>query len=188
MYDFTTYISSVIPLDTEALVDFDSKVKAANFKKGQAIVPKQSICKNLYFLNKGLVKFYFISNDGKEVIFRFFSEDSLFTSLESFLTQKTTSHILLTLEPTCIEFISKQDLDELCIKHHSFEKLYTHLLSLAATNMIRRFSEIMSEFSTDRYHNFASENCRLMQRISLRDLANYLGITQVSLSRIRAAR
>jgi len=188
MNDFTNYIDSIITLDADAKSDFDCCVKSKEFKKGEIVVPEQSICRNLFFLKKGLIKFYFISSEGKEVIFRFFSENSLFTSLESFLTQKATSHIMLALEPTSIEFISKKDFDELCLKYHSLEKLYTFILSLAATNMIKRFSELMTKFSTDRYHSFVSENNLLMQRISLGDLANYLGITQVSLSRIRAAK
>lgn len=41
--------------------------------------------------------------------------------------------------------------------------------------------------ATDHYHQFMEENASIAQRISLGDLAKYLGITQQSLSRIRAA-
>jgi len=47
---------------------------------------------------------------------------------------------------------------------------------------------MLEENATTRYNNFLKENNSLLQRISLGDLANYLGITQVSLSRIRASR
>ena len=53
-------------------------------------------------------------------------------------------------------------------------------------NMMNRISEMLEENGTERYNNFVKTNGRLMQRISLGDLAGYLGITQVSLSRIRA--
>jgi hypothetical protein len=45
---------------------------------------------------------------------------------------------------------------------------------------------MLEENATARYHNFLNTNGQLLQRISLGDLACYLGITQVSLSRIRA--
>lgn len=188
MNEFTNYVSKIIELDTKAQSEFDLKIKTAEFKKGQFIVSEQSICRNIYYLKLGIIKFYFINAEGKEVIFRFFTEQSLFTSLESFILQKPTAHMMLTLEPAIVEYISKQDLDELCAKHHSISKLNTYMLSMAATNMIRRFSELMSDRSSARYNNFVLENSQLMQRISLGDLANYLGITQVSLSRIRAAK
>jgi hypothetical protein len=52
--------------------------------------------------------------------------------------------------------------------------------------MMHRISEMLEENPARRYHNFVARNPELLQRISLGDLANYLGISQVSLSRIRA--
>jgi DNA-binding Xre family transcriptional regulator len=53
--------------------------------------------------------------------------------------------------------------------------------------MTRRISEMLEENATKRYNQFMKENKAIAQRISLGDLASYLGITQQSLSRIRAA-
>jgi len=188
MNEFVIYINEIIPLEAEAKADFGCRIKSKEYRKGQVIVSESSICGNLFFLKNGLVKFYFISNEGKEVIFRFFGENSVFTSLESFLTQKGTPHIIVALERTKVDFLSKQDLEELCLKYHSFEKFYRLILSIASINMIKRFSELMKDDASVRYSKFVFENNVLMQRISLGDLANYLGITQVSLSRIRASR
>ncbi len=52
-------------------------------------------------------------------------------------------------------------------------------------NMMKRISEMLEENASNRYNNFIQVNGDILQRISLGDLANYLGITQVSLSRIR---
>ena len=57
---------------------------------------------------------------------------------------------------------------------------------MASVNMMARIGEILEEQASARYENFLKENPLLLQRVSLRDLASYLGITQVSLSRIRA--
>lgn len=53
---------------------------------------------------------------------------------------------------------------------------------------MERISEMLEENAKERYANFVRDYPTLLQRISLGDLANYIGITQVSLSRIRAAR
>ncbi|OPZ15087.1 MAG: hypothetical protein BWZ05_02293 [Bacteroidetes bacterium ADurb.BinA245] len=53
---------------------------------------------------------------------------------------------------------------------------------------MKRISEMLEENATERYNHFLQDNGFLLQRISLGDLANYLGITQVSLSRIRASK
>ena len=54
--------------------------------------------------------------------------------------------------------------------------------------MMKRISELLEDNATERYADFVREHPQLLQRISLGDLASYLGITQVSLSRIRAAK
>ena len=66
------------------------------------------------------------------------------------------------------------------------ETFFRKLASLAATKMTRRISEMLEENATERYNLFVKENNQILQRISLGDLASYLGITQQSLSRIRA--
>ena len=66
------------------------------------------------------------------------------------------------------------------------ETAFRKLLSIATINMMKRISEMLEENATKRYNHFLKDNSQLLQRISLGDLANYLGITQVSLSRIRA--
>lgn len=54
--------------------------------------------------------------------------------------------------------------------------------------MLHRFSEMMTQDAATRYKSFVSQNGALLQRITLGDLAAYLGITQASLSRIRTLR
>jgi len=52
--------------------------------------------------------------------------------------------------------------------------------------MVTRISGILQDDASTRYKMFVETNPALMQRISLGDLASYLGITQASLSKIRA--
>jgi CRP-like cAMP-binding protein len=68
------------------------------------------------------------------------------------------------------------------------ETFYRKLVSVATTRMMRRISEMLEDNARERYNQFVAENSQILQRISLGDLAKYLGITQQSLSRIRAAR
>jgi CRP-like cAMP-binding protein len=188
MNEFVKYIHNISPLDDEAKADIEGRLESKDYKKGDIIISEHRVCENLFFLKSGLVKLYFIGDGGKEIILRFFSESSPFSSLESFLGQNITPHTVLALEPTNVDFISKQNIEDLCQKYHSFERFYRLTLSRVIINMINRISELMKDDATTRYNKVVSKNNALMQRISLGDLANYLGITQVSLSRIRASR
>lgn len=184
--DFIDYISNFSALEAEAKKDISLQLKSKAFQKGQFIASQTNVCQNLYFLKQGLVKLYFIKEDGKEIVLRFFSERAVFTSIESFLADKSTPHNIIALEATEVDYLSKADLETLCSKYHSLERFYRLFLSVVSINMINRISEMMKDDAAVRYNNFISENKELAQRISLGELANYLGITQVSLSRIRA--
>lgn len=110
----------------------------------------------------------------------------MFTVLDSYVTQTPSSFIIMALEPTTVTYIQHDEMEGLCKRHHSIETFFRKLVSIAAFNMMKRISEMLEENASERYAHFVKENNALLQRISLGDLANYLGITQVSLSRIRA--
>lgn len=175
-------------LTEEATADLSSALQTRQYNKGDIITSATVVCRYFYFIDKGLVKYYFINDEGKEIILRFFSEGRMFTSLESFLTGATTHHSIRALEKVQVTYISKEQLETLCQKHHSIERYYRTVLSMANINMIQRISELLSDDATLRYKRFMTRHPELLQRIQLGDLANYLGITQVTLSRIRAVK
>jgi CRP-like cAMP-binding protein len=185
MPDFITFCNQISPLTKEAVADLEHHIKEKSFEKGDYILTLGNICRNLYFIEEGLVKSFFNKED-KEFIMRFFPENTPVTILDSFVTQTPSAYSILALEPTMLSYISQTDLNELCKKHHCVESFHRKLLSIASINMMKRVSEMLEENGTERYHHFVKENNHLLQRISLGDLANYIGISQVSVSRIRA--
>lgn len=185
MTDFIKTLNTLSPLDKDAIDDLVLEITSKTFDKADLILISGRVCGQLYFLNKGLVKLSF-HNDGKEFIMRFFSENSIFTGLDSYITQTGSDYSIITLEPTTLSCISYSKMEFLCKKHHCIETAFRKFVSIASLNMMKRISEMLEENGTTRYNNFIKANAQILQRISLRDLASYLGITQVSLSRIRA--
>jgi len=185
MTDFLKYCNQLSPLEKETADELVIKLKTKTFQKGDYILRSGDVCRNLLFVDKGLVKLCFTTED-KEFIMRFFPENALFTLLDSYLTQTPSTYEIICLETTTITSIRNDEMELLCKKHHSMERFFRKLVSLAALNMMKRISEMLEENATQRYKHFVEENNHLLQRISLGDLASYLGITQVSLSRIRA--
>lgn len=185
MDKFISFCNQLSPLDEEATKDLLNKAKQKSFQKGDLILRRGEVCRYLYFIDKGLTKLFF-STEEKEFIMRFFAENAMFTSLDSYLTQTPAHYEIMALEPTELTLINFTTVETLCQKHHSVETVFRKLISVAALNMMKRVSEMLDQNASERYKNFVNENNALLQRISLGDLASYLGITQVSLSRIRA--
>ena len=185
MIDFIQFVNRLSPLTTAATDDLLNRLTTKTFSKGDYLLENGRVCKHVYFIDKGLTKTFFY-NDGKEFIMRFFPENMMFTVLDSYVTQTPSNFMIMALEPTTVTYILHNHLEELCAKHHCMETFFRKLVSFASLNMMKRISEMLEENATERYTHFIKENSPLLQRISLGDLACYLGITQVSLSRIRA--
>ncbi|KOS05306.1 hypothetical protein AM493_04115 [Flavobacterium akiainvivens] len=187
MKDILEFINQISSLSIDANEDFLEALEIKTYPKGTFILKADQVCRNYYFIKSGLTKSHFYKEE-KEFIMTFFKEKMMFTEISSYLTEKPSRYMITALEETTVCCISKKDVMELCKKHHPIEALFSKMFSFATLNMMKRISEMLEENGTDRYNNFIRENNELLQRISLGDLANYLGITQVTLSRIRAAK
>jgi len=187
MIELKNLINSITPIDDTAQSDLLNAFKTKTFKKGDFVLKPNKSSEHFYFIKSGLVKSYF-RNDEKEFIMTFFKENMIFTEFSSYLTQKPSKYMLVALEDTDILQIHKDDIIKLCKKHHCIETFFSKLFSFGTLGMMKRISEMLEENATERYHIFVKENNGLLQRISLGDTANYLGITQVSLSRIRGGK
>jgi len=183
--DFSSFASSLSFLESETKAVLQTKLYHKKYRKGELILETNTVCKRIYFVDSGLVKTFFYT-DTREFIMRFFPEGSMFTVLDSFVLQKPSSYSVLALEDTTITCLNHDDLEMLCQQYHAIETFYRKLISLAAVNMMDRISGTLEEKAQTAYLKFLTDYGPLMQRISLADLASYLGITQVSLSRIRA--
>lgn len=185
MTDFISIFNRLAELTTSAKDDLQSCLQNKSINKGDYLLKRREVCKKLYFIEEGLMKTFF-SNEEKEFIMQFFAEYSLFTVVDSFVSQTPSTYEIIALENSTVTYITWSDLQSLRNKHHCIEAAFSKLLSTATINMMKRISEMLEESATERYNHFLKDNGELLQRISLGDLSNYLGITQVSLSRIRA--
>ena len=183
--DFIKYINEVSPLSNEAEAELSTRLKSKSFKKGQLINKQGQICRKLYYIDKGLVKHYY-HHKNRTFIIRFFSENNIFTVLDSFIKQTPAEFITIALEDTETTFLDHQDVEALCKNHHCFETFIRKSYAMAAVINLNRIKEMFDADATELYKGFVKENKQLLQRISLGDTASYLGISQVSLSRIRA--
>jgi CRP/FNR family transcriptional regulator, anaerobic regulatory protein len=185
MTTFLSFVKALSHIGPDALIALSDKLQVKTIAKGECLLKNGIVCRQLYFIDKGLVKTCF-HNEDKQFIMKFFTENMMFTVLDSYVNQLPSDYMIVALEPTTVTYINQADLEALCKKHHSIETFFRKLVSFAAINMMKRISEMLEENATARYNHFVNQNNALLQRIPLGELAAYLGITQVTLSRIRA--
>jgi CRP/FNR family transcriptional regulator, anaerobic regulatory protein len=185
MNAFLEYLKKISPLSQQSMEEFSPRCKEVKHPKGYELVKAGSLCNHLFFVQKGLVKVFYIKDD-KEIIDWFADENNITTSFLSFLSRKASLHTVKLLEPSHLISIHYNDLEELFKKHHDVEHIGRILISQAFIDLQERFNSIQFQTALERYHAFLHRYPDCINRISLGDLASFLGITQVTLSRIRA--
>lgn len=153
--------------------------------KGTVLLKADRVERNIYFIKKGIAR-AFTNQDGGEVTFWFGKEGDTIVSMKSYVEgEKGYENI---------ELLEDCELYEL--KSESLQQLFKNDIHIA--NWGRKFAErelikteerlISLQFknATERYKELLERNPDLIQRVQLGHIASYLGITQVSLSRIRA--
>lgn len=86
MKDYINQFQEFSQLNDAAKLDFISVARLQHFKKGEVILPVGNVCRDLYFLETGLVKIFSFKCD-KEFIMRFFSESQIFFSVRQLLNE-----------------------------------------------------------------------------------------------------
>lgn len=158
---------------------FEAKV----FEKEEIILQEGKICRHLYFIERGLLR-YFIRKDGTDVT-KFFTEAPYcFTSQVSFSTEKPANESIQALEKSLVWQTTLQQANEL-LELKSWNTFVRKLIQEVQFYTEKILQEIQTETAEQRYVKMLTQEGDFVQRIPLKYLASYLGIAPQSLSRIR---
>lgn len=155
------------------------------FKKNTKIIEEGEISEYFYFIYKGLVKVYYYKND-RLIIDRFEKEGSLFGGNFSHTLQKPGNHYYDAIENVSLLRFKFSDLENLANKSHDMERLYRKSVELFHANYATRLSLFKSLNAKERYEEFIAQYGDVVNRVSLKDVANFLEMTPETLSRIRS--
>jgi len=185
MVEFLKCANRYSSLSDKAATELIRRIRTKTYSKGELIHSEGIVCKRLFFVQSGLAKHFCYHNDNQYVL-RFFEENNFFIATDSFFNDLPAEYSTMALEETTIAYLEYVDFEFLCQKHHSFESFARKFVSIVAYTAISNLKGLLYLDATERYAKFIREYGHLQQRISLGDTAGYLGISQVSLSRIRS--
>lgn len=180
------YLQKILPdMNDSTWSAFLSKTKTAEYSKGDHVYRAGGICNNISFVSQGLLRSYYLTVDGKEVVTSFANTGSYYSDYNSFLTQKPTKFYTQTLEDTILIDVSYNDLQELYLKHPQCERVGRLIAESLFKSLSDRNSSFQFETPEQRYRKFIEYDQDVAQRVPLYMIASYIGITPEALSRIR---
>jgi CRP-like cAMP-binding protein len=127
-------------------------------------------------------------NDGIDVTESFSFENNLIARVESLFTGKPSRKAIQVLEDAELVAINASKLFKLYDSFPEVERLFRKIFEAAYVETVNRIEGMQFHSAEERYNTLIIESPDILKRIPLKYIASYLGITQVSLSRIRAIR
>lgn len=151
------------------------------------LLKEGDVAQKAYFIEKGCLRVWF-NNKGKDVTFQFAFENEMLSGAESFRKSIPSFFTIETIEPSILHWIHKEDLDKILSDIDRIPEMKDNMLNAAFDRQfhyMKHFLSFIKDTPEQRYLNLLKENPHIIQRVPLQYIATYLGITPVSLSRIR---
>lgn len=168
--------------------DFQELLKSAQrkqFDKNERIILEGSTKNEVYFITSGLVRSYQINSRGDAISFVIYAEQSILSNIDFILFEQPSSFTFEALEKTVTYSMPYNLLQSIIDRNPQLEKNRKHLLRKIIKLQYSRNKSFVLCTPEERYLNFIEENPTLINRVPINYIAHILGITPVSLSRIR---
>ena len=157
-----------------------------SFDKGEIIIPAGSSEKILFLVRKGLVRSYFVNDNSDEITFQLFPEQQPFANIHAILMNEPSRFTYKTLEKTKVYSIDYNSFQKISAENSQLLELNrTFLGEKVIKQTFQRIESFVFLSPEERYQKYIRDFPALINRAPDKYIANVLGITPVSLSRIR---
>jgi CRP-like cAMP-binding protein len=182
MFDF---INEKAPHLKEKLEGYRKMLVPLTCPAKTVLLREGEISRRAYFIDKGCLRTWF-NHDGKEITFQFFFEGQGVSSFESFWTQQPSLYYIETIEPCVLQYIQKKDYETIIANVPEIKDVVLQTTFQRMTDYQKLFLSRIRDNPQKRYAALLHDHPQIVQRVPQHYIASYLGITPVSLSRLRS--
>lgn len=172
-------------------VEMEEKLKVLlerrELTKGQYLFRQGEVCRQLFLIEKGFARIFYMSSTGKEITAWFSAENDFITPIDAFFQHKATQDNCEMLEDSIVYSLKYSDLEALLNNPEAVNLAFITSFQIAK-KMSEYIVSIKFQTAEERYNTLIHNYPSIFQRASLGHIASYLGITQETLSRIRAGK
>jgi CRP-like cAMP-binding protein len=174
-----------VPLTPEEEVQIKKYLTPKKLRKKQYLLQEGDVCKNIAFIEKGVLRAYSVDDNGNEHIIQFGLEGWAISDLYSFLTGEPATYNIDAIQDAELVLVSKAAHEELLLKAPKYETFTRLNITGAYLAMQKRLTSTISSSLEERYANFTALYPNIVQRVPQHMIASYMGLTPETLSRIR---
>lgn len=153
-------------------------------KKGELLTRNGEICKQVSFINKGLLRMYYLV-DGKEVSTAFVRENNHLAQYDSFLTRQPAAGNIDALEDSELINLSYDNMQKLYDEKPVFQIFGRKIAEMLFIMVSSQTNSLLTLTPEERYKAVLEKQSFIIQRVPQYMIASYIGITPEHLSRLR---
>ena len=154
------------------------------FSAKTLLVKEGTLAKKLFYIEKGCCRAWF-NNDGKDVTYQFLFEGNFASSFETIISNDVSWYSVETLEPTVMYSVGIEDFRKRMDLHPHIKAFYHQYVEQRLLFYQKLFVAHIKDSPEQRYRELLAQHPEIVLRVPQHYIASFLGITSVSLSRIR---
>lgn len=184
MDDLIRFINQYTRLDKNAEHALRELVESESYRKNEYLLQEGQICTRVWFIQSGSVRKFYL-HEGKEITTWIHFENEMFTSLSSYFQQQPSEEYLQACENTkllSISYANSLKMNEYP-QISNFSKLHLEEQFSIIDKVSKKFSQMNA---AEKYDALAEMTPGLIKRAKLGYIASIMGVSQETLSRIRA--
>ena len=158
-----------------------SKVIAAS----EIYIPEGKIFKKIFYIKKGLLRIFFVTESGEEKTFFFRWEGQIAAIPECIFDNQPTRQTWQALEDCELMEIDFDIVEKLSENNISLIKIRLGFAEKMFLEALKRVESFVLDKPEERYQKLIIQKPEIIKRVADKHIASFIGVTPVSLSRIR---
>lgn len=177
-------LDAIHPMSDELKQFLAVTLREKRLAKKEYLLKAGQISRKICFISKGLLRCFYLKGN-HEVSSWFMKEGDVIVSVESFFSQKESYEAIQALEDTLLYYVTFDELQFIYRHFPEFNFIARVLLQKYYTLSEQRLYSLRMQRSQERYQHLLKNQSDLILRVPAKHLASYLGITEVTLSKIK---
>ena len=183
--DLDNIIDNIYPLAEQSKALLKERIYEVAYPKAHVLFKVNRVASKVYFIKKGMVR-AFANQEEQEITFWFGKEGDAVISMKNYVENQKGYETIELLEPCELYEIQTEDLRALYNNDIQIANWGRKFAEQELVKVEERFISRQCRTAIERYKELINTDPDLLQRVQLVHIASYLGITPVSLSRIRS--
>lgn len=177
-------INNIYPMPETSAAKLAGLLTEVAYPKGSHVLEAGKTERNIFFIASGIVRAW-VPVDGREITFWIGAEGATIVSLKSYVSNEQGYETMECMEDSVLYVLRRSDLETLFREDIHIANWGRKFAEKELLQAEEKFIPLLFTTASERYETLLIQHPDLLQRIPLEHLASYLGITPVSLSRIR---